>query len=163
MNIYKITPKYHVTGVLKPESVGLLQRLGIVKVICNRPDSEAPFEEQSEQMRIAVTEAGMAFDYNPVTMTSFSPELVRRQTDAVLNTNGGVFAHCATGRRCTMLCAFEFAHQRAPEDLIQQAARGYGHRIHERSSGTDLPQWAGLLTPPKHDIVDDLQSIHAIT
>ena len=53
-------------------------------------------------MRIAVTEAGMAFDYNPVTMTIFSPELVRRQTDAVLNTNGGVFAYCATGRRCTM-------------------------------------------------------------
>ena len=94
-----------------------------MKVICNRPDSEAPFEEQSEQMRIAVTEAGMAFDFNLVTMTSFSPELVRRQTDAVLNTNGGVFAYCATGRLCTMLWAFEFAHQRAPEDLIQQAAR----------------------------------------
>ena len=123
MNIYKITPKYHITGVLKPESVGLLQRLGIEKVICNRLDSEAPFEEQGEQMRIAVTEAGMAFDYNPVTMTSFSPELVRRQRDAVLNTNGGVFAYCATGRRCSMLLAFEFAHQRAPEDLIQQAAR----------------------------------------
>jgi len=123
MNIYKITPKYHITGILKPESVGLLQRLGIAKVICNRPDSEAPFEEQSEQMRIAVTEVGMAFDYNPVTMTSFSPELVRRQTDAVLNANGGVFAYCATGRRCSMLLAFEFAHQRAPEDLIQQAAR----------------------------------------
>ena len=123
MNIYKITPKYHVTGVLKPESVGLSQRLGIVKVICNRPDSEAPFEEQREQMRIAVTEAGMAFDYTPVTMTSFSPELVRRQTDAVLNTNGGVFAYCATGRRCSMLLAFEFAHLRAPEDLIQQAER----------------------------------------
>lgn len=123
MNIYKITPKYHVTGVLKPESVGLSQRLRIVKVICNRPDSEAPFEEQSEQIRIAVTEAGMASDYNPVTMTSFSPELVRRQTDAVLNTNGGVFAYCATGRRCSMLLAFEFAHKRAPEDLIQQAAR----------------------------------------
>ena len=90
MTIYKITPKYHVTGVLKPESVGQLHRLGIVKFICNRPDSEAPFEEQSEQMRIAVTEAGMAFDYNPVTMTSFSPELLRRQTDVVLNTNGGV-------------------------------------------------------------------------
>ena len=101
MNIYKITHKYHVTGVLKPESVGQLQRLGIVKVICNRPDSEAPFDEQSEQMHLAVTEAGMAFDYNPVTMTSFSPELVRTQTDAVLNTNGGVFAYCATGRRCT--------------------------------------------------------------
>jgi uncharacterized protein (TIGR01244 family) len=123
MNIYKITPKYHVTGVLKPESVGQLQLLGIVKVICNRPDSEAPFEEQSELMRIAVTEAGMAFDYNPVTMTSFSPELVRRQTDAVLNANGGVLAYCATGRRCTMLWAFGFAHLRAPEDLIQQAAR----------------------------------------
>ena len=123
MNFYKITPKYHVNGVLKPESVGQLQRLGIVKVICNRPDSEAPFEEQSEHMRTAVTETGMAFDYNPVTMTSFSPELVRRQTHAVLNTNGGVFAYCATGRRCTMLLAFEFAHQRAPEDLIQQAAR----------------------------------------
>ena len=123
MNIYKITTKYHVTGVLKPESVGQLQRLGIVKLICNRPDSEAPLEEQSEQMRIAVTEAGMAFDYNPVTMTSFSPELMRRQTDAVLNKNGGVFAYCATGRRCTMLWAFEFAHQRAPEDLIQQVAR----------------------------------------
>ena len=92
MNIYKITPKYHDTGVLKPESVGQLQRLGIVKIICNRPDSEAPFEEQSEQLRIAVTEAWMAFDCNPVTMTSFSPEVVRRQTDAVLNTNGGVFA-----------------------------------------------------------------------
>ena len=123
MTIYKITPIYHVTGVLKPESVGQLHRLGIVKFICNRPDSEAPFEEQSEQMRLAVSEAGIAFDYNPVTMTSFSPELVRRQTDVVLNTNGGVFAYCATGRRCTMLWAFEFAHQCAPEDLIQQAAR----------------------------------------
>ena len=102
MNIYKITPKYHVMGVLKPESVGQLKRLGIVKVICNRPDSEAPFEEQNEQMRLAVTEAGIAFDYNPVTMTSFSPVLVRKQTDAVLNTNGGVFAYCTTGRRCTM-------------------------------------------------------------
>ena len=102
MNIYKITPKYHVTGVLKPESVGQLQSLGVVKVNCNCPDSEAPFEEQSEQMCLAVTEAGIAFDYNPVSMTSFSPELVRRQTDAVLNTNGGVFAYCTTGRRCTM-------------------------------------------------------------
>jgi len=42
MHIYKIILKYHVTGVLKPESVGQLQRLGIVKVICNCPDSEAP-------------------------------------------------------------------------------------------------------------------------
>ena len=90
MNIYKITRQYHVTGILKPESVGQLKRLGIVKVICNHPDSEAPFEDQSEHMRLAITEAGMAFDYNPVTMISFSPELVRRQTDAVLNTNGGV-------------------------------------------------------------------------
>ena len=71
MNIYKITSKYYVTGVLKPESVSQLQRLGVVKVICNCPDSKAPFEEKSEQMRLAVTEAGMAFDYNPVTMTSF--------------------------------------------------------------------------------------------
>ena len=69
-------------------------------------------------MRLAVTEAGMAFDYNPVTMTSFSHKLVNGQTDAVLNTNGGVFAYFATGRRCTILWAFEFAHQRAPEDLI---------------------------------------------
>ena len=59
MNIYKMTPKYHVIGVLKPESVAQLQRLGIVKVICNRPDSTSPFDEQSEQMRIGVTEAGM--------------------------------------------------------------------------------------------------------
>jgi protein tyrosine phosphatase (PTP) superfamily phosphohydrolase (DUF442 family) len=58
--------------------------LGVVKFICNRPDSEAPVEEQSEPMRLAVTEAGMAFDYNPVTMTSFSPELVRRQIDTFL-------------------------------------------------------------------------------
>ena len=84
MNIYKITSKYHVTGVLKPESVSQLQRLGVVKVICNCPDSKAPFEEQSEQMRLAVNEAGMAFDYNPVNMTSFSPELVRRQTNTFL-------------------------------------------------------------------------------
>ena len=80
MHIYKITLKYHVTGVLKPESVGQLQRMGIVKVICTRPDIEAPVQEQSEQMRIAVTEARMAFGYNPVTMTSFSPKLVRRHT-----------------------------------------------------------------------------------
>ena len=98
--------------------MGQLQRLGIVKVICNRPDSEAPFDEQSEHMRTAVTETGMAFDYNHVTMTSFSPELVRRQTHAVLNTNGGVFAYCATGRRCTILLAFEFVHQRAPEAAL---------------------------------------------
>ena len=123
MNIYKITPKYHVTGVLKLESVKRLPQLGFTKVICNRPDSEAPNDEQSEHMRIAVTQAGMAFEYNPVTMTSFSPELVRTQTDAVLNTQGGVFAYCATGRRSTMLWAFEFAHQRAPDDLIQQAGR----------------------------------------
>ena len=65
----------------------------------------------------------MAFEFNPVTMTRFSPELVRTQTDAVLNTQGGVFAYYATGRRSTMLWAFEFAYQRAPDDLIQQAGR----------------------------------------
>ena len=123
MNIYKITPKYHVTGVLKLESVKRLPQLGLAKVICDRPDSEAPNDEQSEQIRIAVTQAGMAFEYNPVTMTSFSPELVRTLTDAVLDTQGGVFAYCATGRRSTMFWVFEFAHQRAPDDLIQQAGR----------------------------------------
>ena len=163
MNIYKITPKYHVTGVLKPESVGQLQRLGIVKVICNHPDSEAPFEEQSEHMRLAVTEVGIAFDYNPVTMTSFSPELVRRQTDAVLNTNGGVFAYSAKGRRCSMLWAFEFAHQRTRGFDSTGGACGHGHCVHERSFGTDLPQWAALLINRAHNIVDDLRSIHAIT
>jgi len=42
MNIYKITSKYHVTGALKPESVSQLQRLGVVKAICNCPGSKAP-------------------------------------------------------------------------------------------------------------------------
>ena len=59
MNFYKMTTKYYVTGVLKPESVAQLQRLGIVKVICNQPDSDSPYDELSEQMRIGVTEAGM--------------------------------------------------------------------------------------------------------
>ena len=39
---------------------------------------------------------------------------------------------------------------------------GHGHRIHERSSGTYLPQRAALLINPAGDIVDDLQLIHAI-
>ena len=100
--------------MLKLESVKRLPQLGFAKVICNRPDNEAPNDEQREQIRIAVTQAGMAFEYNPVTMTSFSPELVRTQTDAVLNTQSGVFAYCATGRRSTILWAFESAHQRTP-------------------------------------------------
>ena len=70
MNIYKIAPKYHVTGVLKSESVAQLERLGIF----NSPDNEALHEEQSKRMRISVTETGMAIDYNPGTMTNFSPE-----------------------------------------------------------------------------------------
>jgi hypothetical protein len=48
---------------------------------------------------------------------------VRKQSDSVQNTSDEVFANYAMGRPCTMLWVFGFAHQRAPEDLIQQAAR----------------------------------------
>lgn len=123
MKIYQITSKYHVAGVLKKEHIAHVRRLGFVKVICNRPDSEAPFEEQSIQIRAAVTQAGMAFELNPVTMTNLTADVVQRQTNAVLNTNGGVLAYCATGRRCAMLWAYEFANRRAPQEIIQQAAK----------------------------------------
>jgi protein tyrosine phosphatase (PTP) superfamily phosphohydrolase (DUF442 family) len=58
MNIYKITSKYHVTGVLKPESVSQLQRLGVVKVIFNCPDSKAPLKSKANKCALPSPKRG---------------------------------------------------------------------------------------------------------
>ena len=118
MQYKSITPKYHVSKPLIPELIPRLVRDGFAKIICNLPDGEIPDAINSETVRDLAIQAGLEFEYIPITVTKITPEIVLRHTNAVLQTDGAVFAYCATGRLCTMLWALEFCQKKSHDDIL---------------------------------------------
>ena len=163
MNIYKITPKYHVTGVLWSESVIQLKRLGVVKVMCNRLDSEAPFDSKANTCELPSPKREWHLIIFPWQWPAFHLNLsagkkmrfLIQMAVSLPMRNGTSLYHLMGPWIC--------ASTRARGFLTAGSACGHGHRIHETSPGPDVLQRAALLTNSEYNIIDDPQSIHAIT
>lgn len=142
MQLKPVTPKYHITKLLRATDVEHLARLGVAKIICNLPDGEVVGSTPSAEIRDAAERYNIAFDYIPITMTAITPQVVSRQTQAVLNTRGMVVAYCATGRRSLTLWALEFS-DKLPTDEILRRGKQLGFDLGSLRSKLDLHQSSG--------------------
>jgi len=73
MQLLSITKKYHVSKPLESSDVPELKRMGFARIICNLPDGEISGVTQSREIAAACAEAGIDFEYIPVSVTKITP------------------------------------------------------------------------------------------
>lgn len=126
MDIRPLTPAYAVSPQIQPEDLPAIKAAGFVMVIDNRPDGEIPPHLQTEAMRRAAEDLGLAFVANPVIGGALTMDNVTLQAKAMAEAEGPVFAYCASGNRCSIVWALTQAGTRSADDLIGTAAQhGY--------------------------------------
>lgn len=126
METKKLTDRMHVGGQITPENVGLLRNAGFKTIICNRPDGEKPDQHDAETIRSLAEAAGIAYHHNPLMPDNLTPDIVAKQARLLSESEGPIFAHCATGRRSTFLWALANTEGLDAEERIRLAANaGY--------------------------------------
>jgi uncharacterized protein (TIGR01244 family) len=78
---------------------------GVMLVINNRPDGEAPGQLSAAEGRRAAEQAGLAYRHIPVKLATLRAEDIDLFGEVVATAPGPVHAHCASGRRSAVLWA----------------------------------------------------------
>lgn len=126
MDIRHLSPRYAVSPQISVEHLPAIAGAGIRTVICNRPDSEIPLEQQSAAIRAAAEAAGLRFELLELTMQTMTPENVARQRSLMDNCEGPVLAYCRSGTRCSVVWALgQAGDMAAAEILAATGAAGY--------------------------------------
>ncbi len=126
MEIRPITPRYAVSPQITVEDVPAIAAAGFVKVICNRPNSEVPPDQQSDAIGQAVRDAGLEYEVLELTHQTMTPENVARQRDMAENCSGPVLAYCASGTRCSVVWAFGQCDRLSTDDILDATSKaGY--------------------------------------
>ncbi len=126
MEIRQITPRYAVSPQITVEDVPSIAAAGFVKVICNRPNSEVPVDQQSDSIGAAVRAAGMAYEVLELTHQTMTPENVEHQRALAESCEGPVLAYCASGTRCSVVWALGQCDRMEPEEILSVASKaGY--------------------------------------
>jgi len=79
MDIRPLTPRYAVSPQISVEHLPAIAEAGFKTVICNRPDSEVPVEQQIAAIRAAALAAGLQFEVLELTMQTMTPQNVALQ------------------------------------------------------------------------------------
>lgn len=128
MDIRALTPSYAVSPQIDPADMAAIRAAGYTTVIDNRPDHEIPGELQTETMRQAAQEAGLAFVVNPVVGGQITMDNVTAQGEAIAGASGPVLAYCASGNRSSIVWALSQAGTQPTDDLIAIPAR-FGYQL----------------------------------
>ncbi len=126
MEIRPITPRYAVSPQITVEDVPAIAAAGFVKVICNRPNSEVPPDQQSDAIGQAVREAGMEYEVLELTHQTMTPENVALQRDLAESCSGPVLAYCASGTRCSVVWALGQCDRLSTDEILDATGKaGY--------------------------------------
>lgn len=127
MDIRPIADGYAVSPQIAPNDVAALAADGYRVIICNRPDAEAPWGQDSAAMRAAVEAAGLTFVDNPVTHPTINAARVATQAEAMAR--GKTLAYCASGMRSSVLWGLAQREAGMATDAVIAATRaaGYDH------------------------------------
>jgi len=126
MDIRPISPRYAVSAQISVDDVPAIAKAGIVTVICNRPDSEVPVQQQAAAIRAAVEAAGLRFEVLELTMQTMTPQNIASQHAMVAESAGPVLAYCRSGTRCSIVWALAQAgNMETDEILATTASAGY--------------------------------------
>ncbi len=126
MEIRPITPRYAVSPQITVEDVPAIAKAGFVKVICNRPNTEVPPDQQSDAIGQAVREAGMEYEVLELTHQTMTPENVALQRDLAESCSGPVLAYCASGTRCSVVWALGQCNRLSTDEILDATGKaGY--------------------------------------
>ena len=128
MDIRKITPHYAVSQQILVEHLPAIAAAGFTTVICNRPDSEIPFDQQAAQIGAAARAAGLRFEVLELTMQTMTPQNVERHKNLIDGSDGPVLAYCRSGTRCSIVWALGQAGDMSPDQILA-AAQGAGYDL----------------------------------
>lgn len=104
------------------------QRLGIVRVINNRPEGESDDQTPGDEIEAAARAAGIDYVAIPVSHAGFSQAQVDAMEQA-LAVEGPVLAYCRSGTRSTLLWALARAKAGDNPAVIASKAAGAGYDV----------------------------------
>jgi uncharacterized protein (TIGR01244 family) len=126
MDIRPLSETFAVSPQITPEDLPAIKAAGFTTILCNRPDAEVPPEVQADAVRRAAEAEGLRFVMNPLSHGSLTMEHIATQGRALAESDGPVFAYCASGNRSSILWALSQAGQVPTDDLVEAGARaGY--------------------------------------
>lgn len=124
MDPREITPRYTVSPQIAPADVDAIKAAGFTTLICNRPDEEVPPPYQAAAIEQAAKAAGLDFVVAPLTHQTMTPERIAEQRRIIAQSEGPVFAYCASGTRSTVVWALGQAGEMPLDQIIKTAAQG---------------------------------------
>ena len=128
MDIRALTPTYAVSPQIDLADLAAIKAAGYTTVIDNRPDAEIAPHLHTPHMRAAAEALGLRFVANPVIGGALTMENVTAQAQAVQQSDGPVFAYCASGNRCSVVWALMSAKDRPADELIGIPAQ-FGYNL----------------------------------
>lgn len=111
---------------IDPADVAEIAKMGFKTVISNRPDNEEPGQPNTDEIKQAVEDAGMAFQSQPVVSGAITFNDVADFKDITDQAEKPILAFCRSGTRCTMLWALSSAGHLSTQNIMASAeAAGY--------------------------------------
>jgi uncharacterized protein (TIGR01244 family) len=118
----KVTDSFEVSPQITPDEARQAAAAGVVLIINNRPDGEAPDQPSNAEIEAAARAGGAAYLYLPVVGRP-TPAQAKAQAEAVAAAKGPVLAFCRSGARSITTWALgEAAAGRSKAELAGLAA-----------------------------------------
>lgn len=108
-----------------PAQIKALAEQGVVSIINNRPDMEAPQQPLSDNIFAASLECQL--DYAHIPMAGMlTPDVLEDSVNAYATMKRPIFAFCASGTRSTVLWCFAHVQTLGVDGVLDAAAKaGY--------------------------------------
>jgi uncharacterized protein (TIGR01244 family) len=130
MDIRPLSETFAVSPQIEPEDLAAIKAAGFTTIVCNRPDAEVPPEVQADAIRRAAEALGLRFVLNPLSHGALTMDHIETQGRALAESDGPVFAYCASGNRSSILWALSQAGRVPTDDLVEAGARaGYNLEV----------------------------------
>ena len=118
-----------VSPQILPAHIDILAEQGVMTVINNRPDMEAPLQPLSDEISDAAMKTKIDYAYIPMA-GGLTPGLIEATLNAYNNLPRPIFAYCASGTRSTALWCF--AHvEKLGVDGVLDAANNAGYSLEQ--------------------------------
>lgn len=123
----QLTPALAVSSQICSADVALAASQGVICIINNRPDGEAPDQPPGEIIRAAAVAAGLRYVAIPVDARGFDAAMVEAMTEALAT--GKTLAFCRSGTRSTNLWSLAAASQGGSVADITATAAAAGYDV----------------------------------
>jgi uncharacterized protein (TIGR01244 family) len=120
-----LSPTVWTSSQLAPEALADLAASGVRRIISNRPDGEDPGQPTAAEMEDAARQAGMDFDWIPVTGMPDAAQAAA--VGAVLADGRPTVMFCRSGTRSAAVWAMSERLRGADADGLRAAAAGAGY------------------------------------